>query len=119
VIDADPSLLRQLIQNLLSNALKFRRPDVAPRIRIVAELTPAECCLTIADNGIGLEPRHTERIFGLFARLHPRERYAATGIGLSVCRRIAERHGGRIQAFGQPDGGATFVVVLPRRQQRP
>lgn len=115
-IEGDAELLRQLLENLISNALKFRQPGAVPRIHIAAELTEATCRLTVADNGIGFESRHAERIFGMLARLHGRGQFAGTGIGLSICRRIAERHGGSISASGIPGQGATFVVVLPRRQ---
>jgi PAS domain S-box-containing protein len=125
-IDADPTQMRQLLQNLIANALKFRRPDVAPQVRISARIllpdevtaalvTAADSAveLTFADNGIGFEPRFAERIFSLFQRLHARDEYAGTGIGLALCRKIAQRHGGTIAATGIPGEGSTFTVTLP------
>ncbi len=125
-IQADPLLMRQLLQNLIGNALKFRRPEeapvvkiegryVAPHARREGERLPAGemCRITVEDNGIGFDPRHQERIFGIFQRLHPREVYQGTGIGLAICRKIAEHHGGKISAQGSPGKGSTFEVLLP------
>lgn len=115
VIDADPTQMRQLFQNLIANALKFHRKDVAPRVTIAARVDPREVEISVADNGIGFEPRYAERIFEIFERLHGREIYHGTGIGLAICRKIAERHGGTIEARGTPDAGATFLVRLPAK----
>ena len=117
-LDADPLQMRQLLQNLLSNALKFRRRDVAPQIHIGQRLLAdgAEIEITVRDNGIGLEAQHAERIFGVFARLHRRDEFEGSGIGLAICRRIVERHGGRIHAAPHPDGGSVFTLLLPARQ---
>jgi len=119
VLDADPVQLRQLLQNLLSNALKFRREDVAPTISVEAtvEAGSNRCELRVRDNGIGFEEKYTERIFDLFQRLHGRGgQYEGTGIGLAICRKIAERHGGSIGARSSPGAGATFLVTLPLQQ---
>ena len=72
--------------------------------------------ISITDNGIGFEPRHAERIFGMFERLHGREEFDGTGVGLATCRKIAERHSGELTAWGEPDAGAVFTLILPIRQ---
>ncbi len=117
VVRADPSLMRQLLQNLISNALKYAAPDRRPRITIqctaLTEDPPSGLLLRVADNGIGFEDRFAERIFEPFRRLHPRHEYPGSGVGLAICRQIAERHGGRITARGVADVGATFTVELP------
>jgi light-regulated signal transduction histidine kinase (bacteriophytochrome) len=112
-IDGDQVQLRQLMQNLISNALKFRRPDVAPEVEIAATSANGSVQITVHDNGIGFEPQYAGRIFRVFERLHGRSRYPGTGIGLALCRKIAERHGGTIVADGEPGAGATFTVSLP------
>ncbi|MFO0801210.1 MAG: ATP-binding protein [Gemmataceae bacterium] len=109
----DPSQMRQLFQNLIGNALKFHRPGVPPVVRVAAEREGVNWVVTVADNGIGFEDRHAGRIFQVFQRLHGRDQYEGTGVGLAICRKIADRHGGTITAHGQPDDGATFVVTLP------
>jgi PAS domain S-box-containing protein len=119
VLDADPVQLRQLLQNLLSNALKFRREDEAPTISVEAtvETGANRCELRVRDNGIGFEEKYTDRIFDVFQRLHGRGgQYEGTGIGLAICRKIAERHGGSIGARSAPGAGATFLVTLPLQQ---
>jgi PAS domain S-box-containing protein len=113
VIDADPTQMRQLLQNLAGNALKFHNPDVPPVVQIHGEVVNGRCQITVADNGIGFEEKHADRIFTMFERLHARAKYEGTGIGLAICRKIAERHGGEIRAHGRPGEGATFVVTLP------
>ncbi|MGE3914326.1 MAG: PAS-domain containing protein [Hyphomicrobiaceae bacterium] len=121
-IDADPTLMRQLLQNLLANALKFRKPDVDPVIRVAARpgepvsighrIVPS-MVLTIADNGIGFDNQYKEQIFKIFQRLHGRLEYEGTGVGLATCRKIVERHLGTIDANGVQGEGATFTIVLP------
>jgi len=118
VIEADPLQMRQLLQNLAGNALKFHREDVPPIVAIRAELQDGRCRLTVSDNGIGFDPKYGERIFTMFERLHARTKYEGTGIGLAICRKIAERHGGSIAAHGRPGEGAEFVVTLPEKQHR-
>lgn len=124
VIEADPTQMRQLLQNLIGNALKFHKKGLAPCVKVSANgcgpesgVIPAgwasHCRITVEDNGIGFDERHKERIFGLFQRLHGRHEYEGTGLGLSVCRRIAERHGGTITATGTEGEGARFTVILP------
>lgn len=113
-ISADPTQMRQLMQNLLSNALKFRRRDVPPVIQIVGELLDGgRCRLTVTDNGIGFDEKYLDRIFTVFQRLHSATEYEGTGVGLTVCRKIVERHGGDITAKSKPGEGATFIVTLP------
>jgi signal transduction histidine kinase len=116
-IEADPLQLRQLVQNLVSNALKFRRPGAQPELTIAAIVINDEVELTVRDNGIGFDPRYSERIFKIFERLHGRGTYPGTGIGLAMCRKIVERHGGSIVAAGKPDEGAVFTVKLPLHQR--
>lgn len=116
VVVGDPVQLRQLVQNLLINALKFHRQGVPPVVRVWGDAGTADhpgCRLVVADNGIGFDPRYRERIFQIFQRLHGRAEYEGTGIGLAICRKIAERHGGQISADAMPGGGATFTVTFP------
>ncbi len=117
-IEADPSQMRQLFQNLFSNAIKFRRTDRPLRIQVGATRLPAASViqLQVRDNGIGFESRFAERVFGPFERLHGRSEYPGTGIGLTICQRIAERHGGTISASSELGQGATFTITLPVRQ---
>ena len=118
VIDADPVQMRQLMQNLLSNALKYRRPGTPLEVRIASHRADQDqCVLTISDNGIGFEPQYAERIFGMFERLHSRSAYDGSGIGLAICRTIVEHHGGTISATGQAGAGSTFTTVLPFTQR--
>jgi PAS domain S-box-containing protein len=114
-VRADPTLMRQLLQNLLANALKFHRAGIPPEVRVETEAGDdgRTVRLTVADRGIGFEPAHAERIFLPFQRLHGRSEYEGTGMGLAICRRIAEAAGGAIQAHGEPGVGATFTVTLP------
>ena len=120
-IEADRIQMRQLFQNLISNGLKFHRPDVPPIVTVSAELFTNDenqniCQLTITDNGIGFDEKYNDRIFGIFQRLHGRSAYEGTGIGLAICRKIAERHQGTIVAHGKEGEGATFVIQLPQKQ---
>lgn len=116
-IEADPLQMRQLMQNLLGNALKFHRPGVPPLVKISARTVVSPdgevCEVKVLDNGIGFGAAEAERIFVPFTRLHGREAYEGTGMGLSICKRIAEHHGGSISARSTPGQGATFVVTLP------
>jgi light-regulated signal transduction histidine kinase (bacteriophytochrome) len=116
-IQADPLQMRQLAQNLVSNAVKFRREGVPPVVRVDGEVADGKVRIAVADNGIGFDERYSMRIFRVFERLHGRGEYPGTGIGLALCRKIAERHGGGIVAEGRPGEGATFTVTLPVRQR--
>lgn len=119
-IEADPGQMHQLFLNLIANALKFRRAGTQPSISIEGSVEVGEAGavarIAVADNGIGFEPRHAERIFGMFERLHGREEFDGTGVGLATCRKIAERHSGELTAWGEPDAGAVFTLILPIRQ---
>ncbi|MGE3768322.1 MAG: ATP-binding protein [Kofleriaceae bacterium] len=111
-VRGDRSQLVRLLQNLVGNAVKFRVDDRAPRVTIGAAIDGSTLDLTVADNGIGIDPRHHARIFEVFKRIHPKK-YPGTGIGLSICQRIAERHGGSIRVESTAGAGATFHVTLP------
>ena len=126
VIEADRTQMRQLMQNLVGNALKFHRAGEPPLIRIRGEVIAgqpprfsgeaaagARCVITVEDNGIGFDEKHAERVFTAFERLHSRSAYEGTGIGLSIARKIIWRHGGHITAKSAPEQGATFTVTLP------
>lgn len=112
-VEAEPSQLAQLLQNLIGNAVKFHAPSVPPVVRVTARRTIGGCVVTVADEGIGIPEADQERIFAMFTRLHGRDEYAGTGIGLAICRRIAERHGGRIYVESEPGKGAAFHTLLP------
>lgn len=117
VIDADALQMRRLLQNLLGNALKFRRRDSPPVVRLAATSAGAgTCTITVSDNGIGFKEEHGEQIFRMFERLHARAQYDGSGMGLAICRKIVERHGGSIAATSSTGQGATFTVTLPVTQ---
>jgi signal transduction histidine kinase len=122
-----PFQMRQLFQNLIANALKFHPDGVAPDVQIAAvahgDLRRSKgradrepvWQISVRDNGIGFEEKHAERIFAPFQRLHGRQAYEGTGMGLAICRRIAAQHGGTISAHSTPGAGAAFVITLPRQ----
>lgn len=112
---ADSSQINQLLQNLIANAIKFHG-DKPPKIDISAREVDDEWIITVSDEGIGISPEHHEQIFNIFTRLHTREKYEGTGIGLSICKRIVERHGGRIWVESEPDKGSTFFFSIPKIQ---
>ena len=125
LIDAEPVQMRQLFQNLIGNALKFRKPDVPPVVKVAAEIINGPspdggtagakklCRLTVSDNGIGFDEKYLDRIFNVFQRLHSRNEYEGTGMGLAIARKIALFHRGDITAKSKPGEGTTFIVTLP------
>jgi light-regulated signal transduction histidine kinase (bacteriophytochrome) len=129
-IDAEPLQMRQLLQNLIGNALKFHPPGRTPIVNVHGELingdqrppgsgdapAPTLCQITVEDNGIGFDEKYVDRIFAMFQRLHSRSEYEGTGIGLAICRKIAEHHGGQITARSVPGQGSTFIVTIPANQ---
>jgi light-regulated signal transduction histidine kinase (bacteriophytochrome) len=128
-IEADPIQMHQLLQNLISNGLKFHRQDVPPVIKLSAKLpvnrsgqkhlyNDGYCEIIVEDNGIGFEKKYAARIFQPFQRLHGHYTYEGTGMGLAICQRIAERHGGRITVKSIPNEGSTFAVMLPVNQAK-
>lgn len=130
-IDADPLQMRQLLQNLISNALKFHQTIEPPRVQISSQLIeederqptgnsvmPARCQIWVKDNGIGFDEKHADSIFDAFQRLHGRSEYEGTGMGLAICRKIVDRHNGSITAKSTPGQGSTFIVTLPLQQLR-
>ncbi len=129
-VEADPLQVRQLMQNLIGNSLKYNRPDVPPVVSIYSHhlnegptnirgAAPGPYCqILVEDNGIGFDEVYSEKIFTIFQRLHGRTEYEGTGVGLAVCRKIVERHGGTITARSTPGKGSTFMVTLPVRQPK-
>ncbi|HZG42467.1 MAG TPA: PAS domain S-box protein [Longimicrobium sp.] len=123
-VHADLTQMRQLLLNLVGNAVKFHRPGVPPVVRVKGRLLPADevtagadvlswAEVTVADEGIGFDEKYLDRIFSPFQRLHGRGEYEGTGMGLAICRRIAERHGGTLEAHSQPGRGSTFTIRIP------
>lgn len=117
-IAGDAQQLYQLLQNLVANAIKFRSPDRPLRVHVTARVEGAQCVISVKDNGIGFEEKNIDRIFNIFQRLHGRTQYPGAGVGLAICRRIAERHNGTITTKSQPGAGAEFLVTLPVEQPK-
>ena len=123
-----PSLVRQVFQNIISNALKFSKKDVPPVINVAAEKVDSKsfdapanasgkyCRITITDNGIGFDEIYLDKIFTIFQRLNSKEDYEGTGIGLAIVKKIVDKHNGIITARSKEDSGATFIIVLPTSQ---
>jgi light-regulated signal transduction histidine kinase (bacteriophytochrome) len=111
---ADEGQLVQLLQNLIGNAIKFHSQE-QPQVHVSAALQGTEWVFSVSDNGIGIEPQHVDRIFVIFGRLHAAAEYPGTGIGLALCKKIVERHGGRIWVESEPQKGATFYFTMPTR----
>jgi light-regulated signal transduction histidine kinase (bacteriophytochrome) len=109
----DPTQIMRLFQNLIGNALKYRKRDVTPIIRIGGRHQDRHWEFSVGDNGIGIAPEYFERIFGIFQRLHARDEYDGTGIGLAISKKIVERHAGSIWLESMPDDGTTFYFTLP------
>lgn len=124
-LEADPIQMRQLFQNLIGNSIKFRRPGREPVIEISCHVeswfedgAPRAYEILLSDNGIGFDMKYAERVFAPFQRLHGRSRYEGSGMGLAICRRIAQRHGGVIRVESEPGRGSTFLITLPARHVR-
>jgi light-regulated signal transduction histidine kinase (bacteriophytochrome) len=112
-VHADASQLVQVFQNLIGNAIKFRSEE-APHIHVSLQDRRLEWIFSIKDNGIGIDPQYAERVFVIFQRLHTRQEYPGTGIGLAICKRIIERHGGKIWFESEPEKGSTFFFSIPK-----
>ncbi|HVR74253.1 MAG TPA: ATP-binding protein [Planctomycetota bacterium] len=124
-IEADPVQMRQLFQNLIGNALKFHPPDVPPVVKVAMEdeesrrgMNGKTVTIIVSDNGVGFDEKYADRLFMMFQRLHSRQDYPGTGMGLAICRKIVERHGGTITARSAPGEGATFIMKLPVKSQK-
>lgn len=109
----DAVQLEQVVQNIVANALKFRPPDRRPQVKIAARLKDGMAEFAVSDNGIGIEPRHLGKLFGIFQRLHSQKEYDGAGIGLALCAKIVGRHGGRVWVESQVNEGSTFFFTLP------
>ena len=118
-VQADPRLVTQLLQNLIGNALKFQTPGVTPMLRIESREEPEAWHFTVADNGIGIDPRYLDQIFLIFKRLHTQDQYPGNGIGLAVCRKVMQLHGGEIWAESAAGQGTRFHFTLPRKAEAP
>ena len=120
-IEADADEMWLLFRSLLDNAVKFRKPGHSPEVRVTGRLClngeRPRCVIEVSDDGIGFDPKYAGRLFAIFRRLHPADEYAGTGLGLAVCRKIAEGHDGTIEARSEAGRGATFSVTLPLKQE--
>jgi light-regulated signal transduction histidine kinase (bacteriophytochrome) len=112
--DVDPSLMRQVWTNLISNALKFTRPKAERVIEIAGRTEPGRVVYSVKDNGVGFDTAYANKLFGVFQRLHSSQDFEGTGVGLALVQRIVHRHGGEVWAEGKVGGGATFSFSLPR-----
>ncbi len=118
-VQVDRGQMVRLFQNLIGNAVKYRKPQAVPEVHVSAEPRDAEWVISVRDNGIGFDPMYASTIFEPFKRLHTEEAYPGTGVGLAICRRIVEAQGGRIWAESQPGVGATFFFTLPKEGREP
>jgi light-regulated signal transduction histidine kinase (bacteriophytochrome) len=116
-IYADQEQITKLFQNLIGNAIKFNKPGIAPKVHISAKQDENNWIFSVSDNGIGIDHQYADRIFKIFQRLHTRDEYAGTGIGLAICKRIVEQHGGTIWIESVPDSGSTFYFTIPKRKK--
>ena len=117
-VTADPTQLHQLFQNLIGNAIKFHRPGDKPAVHVSATVDSKGATFTVQDNRIGIDVKYTDRIFAIFQRLHAKGEYPGTGIGLAICKKIAERHGGQIWVESEVGKGATFYVSIPKNPHK-
>jgi PAS domain S-box-containing protein len=118
IVRGDRTQLRQLFQNLMANGIKFSRPDTPPHVHVSATRESHAWSFAVSDNGIGIEPQYLDRIFVLFQRLHSPGEYPGTGIGLAICKKIIERHGGHIEVASQAGKGTTFRFTIPVQEKR-
>jgi signal transduction histidine kinase len=116
-VHGDADRLYQLFLNLISNALKFRRADVPPRVTVSAREQGTDWSFCVEDNGIGIEPQHQATVFKAFWRLHAQSKYEGSGLGLAIAQQIVEQHGGRIWVESAPEGGARFCFTLADQQR--
>jgi light-regulated signal transduction histidine kinase (bacteriophytochrome) len=116
VVLGDRRELIQVLENLVGNGVKYHRPDVPPHVVVAARELDGSVEIVVADNGIGIDPRHFGRIFEVFQRLHGRAEYEGTGMGLAICRRIVQQRGGSIEVSSAPGQGSTFTVRLPQKR---
>ena len=118
-VEGNMRQLKQLFENLISNSIKYAQPDVLPIIRITAKTDNENVVISFADNGIGFEEKYIHKMFDLFQRLHTKDKYSGTGIGLAICKKIVDMHSGSVYAKGSPGHGATFMITLPLHQPKP
>ncbi|NRB49552.1 MAG: tetratricopeptide repeat protein [Saprospiraceae bacterium] len=115
-LDAVPTQMMQLFQNLISNSLKFRKPDVKPVVQVAGYAQDGGQVITIKDNGIGIDPKYKEKVFGMFSRLNNKEKFEGTGIGLATCKKIVQQHGGKIWVESEEGKGSTFFKWMPNKR---
>ena len=122
VIEADPSQIHQLFQNLISNAVKFQKPDHKPVVKISCRSIKLKAKpyaeIRVQDNGIGIKKEYQDVVFGVFQRLHSQKDYEGTGIGLAICKRVVERHNGTISVESESGKGTAFIITLPFKQPK-
>jgi len=116
-IFADQEQITKMFQNLIGNAIKFHKPGVVPKVHISTKQDENNWIFSVSDNGIGINQQYADRIFKIFQRLHTRDEYPGTGIGLAICKRIAEQHGGTIWIESVPGSGSTFYFTIPKRKK--